>query len=361
MNKEKYYMFTPGPVKMPSCVLEEGSKQIPYFRTKEFSEMTLNCEKMLLSLLNAEEGSRALFLAASGTGAMEASVVNILNDDDEAFIVNGGSFGQRFVDICDLHGIKNINYKLGYGTPLDVRGLGFIKENTSAFIVNGHETSTGVLYDLESIGAVCRQRNMLFIVDAISMFLTDKIDMKNTGIDVLILSSQKGLALPPGLSILILSKRAQDRIYKNAKNVKVMYLKLDNYLDDMKRGQTPYTPPVSIMFQLHSRLNDIANNGGLEAEINRAKSVADYFRSGIQNLPIKIFSRSLPNAMTSLTPTDGKSAQQIVSDLFNKYNIYVCPNGGELKDTVFRVSHMGDIDQKYTEVLLSALKDYYSK
>ncbi len=361
MNKEKYYMFTPGPVKMPACVLEEGSKQIPYFRTKEFSEMTLNCEKMLLNLLNAEDGSCVLFLSASGTGAMEAAVVNTLSDEDEVFIVNGGSFGQRFVDICNLHGVKNTNYKLEYGSPLEIRDIDFVKKHTTTFIVNGHETSTGVLYNLEDIGNVCEQNNMFFIVDAISMFLTDKIDMKKAGIDVLILSSQKGLALPPGLSILVLSKKAKDRIYKNSKNVKMMYLRLDDYLNDMKRGQTPYTPPVSIMFQLYSRLNCIVNNGGIEAEIQRAKSVADYFRSGIQNLPIKIFSKSLPNAMTSLTPVDGKSAQQIVFDLLNKYNIYICPNGGELRDTVFRVSHMGDIDKEYTGVLLSALKDYYSK
>lgn len=361
MNKDKYYMFTPGPVKMPDYVLEEGAKQVPYFRTKDFSKTVLECEKMLLELSGAEEGSRMLLLAASGTGAMESVIVNLLNSKDKAFVINGGSFGQRFVDICNIHKINNIDHKLDYGTSFDVKTLDSIPNDVSAFVVNGHETSTGVLYDLDAIGSFCKKKNLVFIVDAISMFLTDNINMKDMGIDALILSSQKGLALPPGLSILILSKKAQDMILSNSKNVNMMYLKLEAYLKDMERGQNPYTPPVGIILQLHKRLEHIIKNGGLRTEIARAKKVAEYFRLKIKDLPLKIFSSSLPNAVTSLTPTDGKSAQKIVSDLFDRYNIYVCPNGGEIKDKVFRVSHMGDIDNAYTDVLLSALNDYYSK
>ena len=359
MDNYEYYVFTPGPVKMPDYVLEEGSKQVPYFRTKEFSNITLDCERMLLDLLNAGEGSRVLFLAASGTGAMEAAIVNVLNSSDKAFVVNGGSFGQRFVDICNMHNVDNINHKLDYGRNIDLKDLEKNKDNISTLIVNAHETSTGVLYDLDKMGRFCIDNNKTFIVDAISMFLTDKIDMKAMGIDVLILSSQKGLALPPGLSILVLSGKAQQKIYDNSKNVKMMYLRLSDYLNDMRRGQTPYTPPVGILNQLHVRLKHIVANGGVEAEIQRAKEVADYFRSSIKNLPLKIFSDSMPNAMTSLSPTNGQSAQQIVSDIFDRYNIYICPNGGEIKDKVFRVSHMGDIDKKYTDVLISALKDYF--
>ncbi len=361
MNKEDFYIFTPGPVRMPKYVLEEGSKQIPYFRTTSFSKIMLDCESMLLDLLNAKKGTRVLFLAASGTGAMEAVVTNLLSGDDNSFIVNGGSFGQRFVDICKLHGLKYIDHKLDYGSSFKVTSLFDNKTKISSVIVNGNETSTGVLYDLNGIGQFCKSNGSLFIVDAISMFLTDPLDMDEMGIDAVILSSQKGLALPPGLSMIVLSEKAQKRVLANSKNAKSLYLKLDDYLKDMDRGQTPFTPPVGIINQLHVRLKNIINDGGINKQIENAKKISSYFRSQIQELPLRIFSESPPNAITALTPTDGRSAQKIVTELFDRYGIYVCPNGGELKDTVLRVAHMGDMDKEYVSVLVSALKDYYSR
>ena len=118
----------------------------------------------------------------------------------------------------------------------------------------------------------------------------------------------------------------------------------------------PYTPPVGTMLQLHTRLKHIVDNGGLNAELSRAKKVAEYFRSNIKDLPYRLFSRSMPNAVTALTPTNGRSAYDVVVELIEKHNIFVCPNGGALKDMVFRVSHMGDVDTSYTDRLLTALR-----
>jgi len=221
-------------------------------------------------------------------------------------------------------------------------------------LINAHETSIGILYDLESVGKFCKDNCILNIVDGISMFVTDELDMQKFNIDALVLSSQKGLALPPGISMIVLTPKAMKKIQPKSS----LYFDFKNYLDDGKRGQTPFTPAVTILLQLHFRLNQIMKNG-IENEIQKTKDIAEYFRDTIKKLPLKYYSEFMPNAMTTLTPTDSKSARTIVNDLDKEYNIIVAPNGGELKDKIFRVSHMGAMTIEYTDILIDALYDYY--
>jgi aspartate aminotransferase-like enzyme len=354
MIYEDYYIFTPGPVKMSEEILAVGSMQTPYFRNCEFSDVTFNCEKGLLKMLNAPEGSKVIFLTASGTAGMESAVMNLLNSDDNALVVNGGGFGGRFVDICAMHDVPHTNFKVQKTNLCDIETLA-PKGAFTSLVVNAHETSVGHLYDLDAMGAFTKKNDMLYIVDAISMLVTDSIDMTKQGIDVVIASSQKGLALPPGLTMVVLSPKAQEKV----QDVKSLYFNFNDYLRNGQRGQTPYTPAVTIMLQLEARLAQIEREGGVAQSIANAKEISEYFRASIKDLPLKAYTPYMPNAMTTLTPTDGKSASDIVNALEDGYKVMVCPNGGELKDVIFRVSHMGDMDKAYTDVLIDALYDYY--
>jgi aspartate aminotransferase-like enzyme len=354
MIYEDYYIFTPGPVKMSEEIMEVGAKQTPYFRNCEFSDVTFKCEKGLLELVNAPKGSKVVFLTASGTAGMEATVMNLLNKDDNALVVHGGGFGGRFVEICQTHQVPHYDFKVENTNLSDIETLA-PKEDFNALIVNAHETSVGHLYDLDAMGAYANKNKMLYIVDAISMMITDPLDMTQSGIDVVIASSQKGLALPPGLTMVILSPKAQEKVQE----IPSLYFNFKDYLRNGERGQTPYTPAVTIMLQLEARLEQIKRRGGIEASIQSAKEVAAYFRENIKALPLKTYTEFMPNAMTTLTPTDGKTATQIVNDLEERYKVMVCPNGGELRDVIFRVSHMGEMTKAYTDVLIDALHDYY--
>ena len=355
MIYEDYAIFTPGPVKMSTEILELGAKQTPYFRNKKFSDVVLECEQLLLEFLNAPSDSRVVFLTASGTAGLESVVMNLLNDQNNALVVNGGGFGQRFVDICKSY---NIPHQEIQANNTDLKDINRIEaKEFDTFIVNAHETSVGHLYDLNAIGEFCKKNDLLNIVDAISMFTTDELDMQKHNIDTIIISSQKGLALPPGLTMVVLSPKAIDQI----KGIKSHYFNFKNYLKDGERGQTPYTPAVSIILQLQARLRQIKKDGGVQSTIDRAKAVAEYFRKAIKDLPLKAYTSYMPNAMTTLTPTDGKSANEIVQELEEKYKVVVCPNGGELTDTIFRVAHMGDMTEEYMDILINALRDYYIK
>lgn len=354
MIYEDYYIFTPGPVKMSKEIMQVGAMQTPYFRNCEFSDVTYDCERGLIEMLNAPEGSKVIFLTASGTAGMESVVMNLLDQDDHALVVNGGGFGGRFVRICETHEVPHTNFKVSNTNLFDIETLAPSEKYTS-LIVNAHETSVGHLYDLDAMGAYAKKHDLLYIVDAISMLVTDPIDMQASSIDVVIASSQKGLALPPGLSMVILAPKALAKV----KEIKSLYFNFKDYLSNGERGQTPYTPAVTIMLQLQARLAQIAKRGGVVQSIADAQSIATYFRESIKALPLKAYTPFMPNAMTTLTPTDGKSAMDIVNALESNYQVMVCPNGGDERDIVFRVSHMGEMSKAYTDVLIDALYDYY--
>lgn len=351
--------FAIGPVMVEPEILKIGSEQIPYFRTQEFSDIMLENEALIKKLMNANESSRMLVLTASGTAAMEAAVMNTLNHADKIVVVNGGSFGKRFKLICDAHGLNATEIKLDYGQSLTKDHLApFEGRGYTGFLINVHETSTGVLYDLKLVKEFCRRNRVFLIVDAISSFLADPYD--SHGVNATIISSQKGLALPPGLSMIVVDEAAQERILQNKSNS--YYFDLKQYLSDGKRGQTPFTPAVSILLQLRKKL-EIIDNIGVREIIHNVANLAFHFRGHITNLnlPLEIPYKSLSNALTPLRPHGKMKAYEIFQYLKDEKDIFVCPNGGDLQQTLFRVGHIGAITIADNEVLIEAFCDMKSQ
>ena len=347
--------FTVGPVQSSEGVRSIGAEQVPYFRTKEFSDIMFENEKLMKKFSKASEDSKVVFITGSGTASMEASIINTLSKVDKALIVNGGSFGQRFVDLCKLHEIPYDEIKLDLGKALKKEHLDkYNGKNYTTFIVNVHETSTGVHYDMNLISEFCKKNNLFLIADNISSFLADEFNMEELGVDVMITGSQKALACPPGISIIVLSPKAIERVY-NIKT-KYMYLDLKAALDNMKRGQTPFTPAVGILRQVNTRLKEIDVSGGVSVEIDRIAKLAKHFRESINDLPFELVSESPSNAVTSIHPKN-VSAYDIFLELKNNYGIWICPNGGELKDKILRVGHIGDLNISDNEKLIEAFKD----
>lgn len=347
--------FTVGPVMESGDILAVGGEQVPYFRTAEFSEIMLQNEKMILELADAPSLSRAVFLTGSGTAAMESAVMNLLSEKDNALIVNGGSFGHRFVELCELHQVPYDQIVLDSGKALTEEDLNrFDGSKYSSFIVNLHETSTGVLYDLDLISEFCNKNNLFLIVDAISAFLADPISMRKANVGAMIIGSQKALACHPGVSAVLLAPTGLDRV--NETNSKCMYLDLKNALKNGERGQTPFTPAVSVLRQINARLSQIMEQGGIVSSISAVKAIADDFRSRIAELPFVISSNSLSNAVTPLHPLNA-SAYDVFLHLKDEYGIWVCPNGGDLADKVFRVGHIGALTIEDNAKLVEALLD----
>lgn len=347
--------FTVGPVMSSETVRGIGAEQVPYFRTPEFSEIMLENERLVKLFIKAEKDARVVFITGSGTSSMEATVMDVLSPDDKVLVIDGGSFGHRFVQMLELHHIPYSVIKMEFGHNIKREQLvEFEGKGYTAFLVNIDETSTGVLYDKKIISDFCRRNNMLFVVDAISSFLADDFDMAESGADVVIAGSQKALACPPGISLIVLSKRAQQRVEQHP--IKCMYLSLREALKNGERGQTPWTPAVGTIRQINIRLREIEDAGGVENETSKIATIAADFRKRIKDLPFEIVSESLSNCVTPLHPTTA-SAYDIFTILKDEYNIWVCPNGGELQDKVFRVGHIGALTIEDNIKLVDALKD----
>ena len=351
--------FTVGPVMASDAVCQKGAEQVPYFRTPEFSEVMKENERLMLEFAKAPKGSRVLFMTNSSTGSMEAAVMNCFTENDKVLVINGGNFGTRFAQICDIHDIPYVELKLNHGQKLTRERLyEYDNQGFTGLLVNVDETSTGVLYDTMMIGEFCKKNNLFYITDCVSSFLADPYDMEACGADVMITGSQKVLACPPGVSVIVLDSRAVDRV--NAAKVKSMYFNLRDALKDMERGQTPFTPAVGILLQINVRLKEIEAAGGADVEIARVADQARDFREKISDLPLEFVSESPANGVTPVHPTNA-DAYEIFMKLKDEYGIWICPNGGDMKNTIFRVGHIGYLNHEDNTRLVDAMKDLHKR
>ncbi len=364
-------LFTVGPVEMYPETLKIEGTQLPYFRTAEFGEMMKESERMFLESLNAQEGSGFIGLTCSGTGAMDAAVVNMLGSKDKALVINGGSFGSRFAQICRRYGIDTDTYDIPYMEAFDKAYFEaeFAGKAYTALLVNACETSTGQLYDLAFLGDFCRKNNMFFIVDAVSAYLADPIDMTACCIDVLLTASQKALSLSPGAAYVALSDRAVKRVMKendeaderensgtgsenqtgtvagrNAAGTdpKIpIYFDFKDYLINQRRGQPPFTSAVGIMLAFHERMSSIMDCG-IDEENRKHKERAEYFRSLIKNLPLELPEIPMSNCVTTVIFPEN-NATKVFEYLKDKYDIILTPSGGAWKDKQLRVGHLGNL------------------
>lgn len=353
--------FTVGPVQSSDAVRAIGAEQVPYFRTAEFSDLMLENERLIKKFAHTTDDTRVVFMTCSGSGGMETSIMNCLTKNDKALVVNGGSFGERFVELLTLHGIPFTEIKLEHGKTLKPEHLSpYEGKGYTAFLLQKHETSTGVHYDIDMVGEFCKRNNCFLIVDTISTFLCDPFDMGRVGAGVMITGSQKALACAPGIAVMALAPSALKRIESN--KCCCQYLDLKLALKNMERGQTPWTPAVGILRQINVRLKDIEAMGGAEAEISRCSKLAKYFRDKLTEykLPFEIISESLSNAVTPLHPTTA-SAYDIFLKIKDEYGMWICPNGGSMKDTVFRVGHIGFLNYEDYDKLIAAFLDLQKK
>ena len=353
--------FTVGPVQSSDAVRAIGAEQVPYFRTAEFSEVMLENERLIKKFAHATDDSKVVFMTSSGSGGMETAIMNTLTKADKALVINGGSFGERFVELLTLHEVPFTEIKLEHGKALKPEHLApYEGKGYTTFLLQKHETSTGVHFDIDMVSDFCKRNDLFLIVDTISTFLCDPFDMAATNTGVMITGSQKALACAPGIAVMILAPSALKRVAEN--KCCCQYFDLKIALKNMERGQTPWTPAVGILRQIHVRLKEIEVKGGAEAEIARCADLAKYFRDKLveYNLPFEIVSESLSNAVTPLHPTT-QSAYEIFLTLNDEYGMWICPNEGDMKETIFRVGHIGALTTADYDQLIDAFLELRKK
>ena len=350
-------LYTMGPVQMNAEVLEIGAKQLPYFRTEEFAVVNRRVCENIKVLINADKEDETYLLTCSGSGAMEAAIINAFDDKDRLFILNGGTFGQRFCDICTVHNIPFDEYKVAFEEEVTYESLEAAFDGScNVMVVNMHETAIGKLYNMNIISDFCKNKGLYLVVDAISSFLADDIKFEEWQMDMAILSSQKGMAVPPGMAAVVCSKRIIDKI--QTKKTKSLYFDFRNYKKNMERGQTPFTPAVGIVLQMDKILTDIRTQG-VEKHIEKIRKRGEYFRERARKNGILIPAYRLSNALTPIL-LDGQ-AKKIYHRLVNEEGIYVTPSGGAYEDRLLRIGHLGCLELEDYDILLNQIGAYMEK
>lgn len=353
-------LFTIGPTEMYETTKKVRQEKIPYFRNNEFSELMFETDAILKKLMGTSENSKAVYLTASGTAGLEATVDNLIRKEDSVLVVNGGTFGKRFAEICELKGIKYDVILLEDGEKLEWKHFEpYYKNEYRAVLVNLHETSTGQLYDIELFRRFCTGKDTLLIVDAISTFLCDPYEMDRDGIDVSIISTQKGLCVSPGMSIVVMNEKTVRNYLKSTDEIKSVYFDFNSYIDNMKRGQTPFTPAVGIVFEIHDMLRSV-EQAGLETKLEEVRERAEAFRNSIVSEGISIPEFNCSNAITTVI-FEKPAAKQIEKELISNLGYVINPCGGDKAEYRFRVSHVGALTIDDTVKLAEAIKELYEE
>src|SRR5574344_1026641 len=205
-NKNKRKLFTIGPVQMYPSTEIVRANGFPHFRTSEYGELVKINLKRLATLIGTKFDDNLIYMSSSGTAAMEATIENCFINKDKVLVINGGSFGHRFCELLKWHNVSYDSVDINWNEALTQKHLEpFEGKKYTALLVNLHETYTGQLYDINLLSTFCKRNNMYLIVDAISTIFADKYEMDKHEIDVTIFSSQKGLCLSPGMSIVAFS------------------------------------------------------------------------------------------------------------------------------------------------------------
>jgi aspartate aminotransferase-like enzyme len=331
-------------------------------RGPEFKEMLYRVTDGLKSVFETE--SDLYILTASGTGAMEAAIVNTLSPGDKVLCVSVGSFGDRFGQIAEIYGadVTILSSPPGTATdPAEVRSALQRDESVKAVLVTHNETSTGVANDLEAIAGIAKgEFGKLVLVDGISSVCSLTLRADAWGCDVVATASQKGWMLPPGLAFVSFSPRAWEA-YATSTMPK-FYFDMAQYRKYYELGQPPYTPSVSVMFALDYALERILEEG-MEAISRRHAVIAQRTRDGLRALGLSLFADegSASDTVTAARVPEGVDAKELVRVLRQEYDVVMAPGQGPLTSQIVRIGHMGDTSSEDIDAALSALGSALSR
>ncbi|MDD4908942.1 MAG: alanine--glyoxylate aminotransferase family protein [Candidatus Omnitrophica bacterium] len=340
----KNYLLTPGPTPLPPEVRAAMARPIIHHRTPQFQAV----------LKEAAEGLRYVFqskndifiLASSGTGAMEAAVINILSCGDTALVVQGGKFGERWTEICQAYGINAEVLDVEWGKAVDPAELEKrLKANPKikAVFTTLCETSTGVVNDIAACGRLVKDTPAVLVVDAISGLGAIDLKADEWSCDVVVSGSQKGLMLPPGLGFISVSPKAA-KLIEGSKSPRY-YFDLRKAKKAFDKTDTPFTPAITLIIALNEALKMIKQEG-LDAVFARHRKLADATRQAAKALGLELFAPEAgSDVVTSVKVPAGIDGEKLVKTMRDTYGVTIAGGQAELKGKIFRFAHMGFIEE----------------
>jgi aspartate aminotransferase-like enzyme len=339
----KEYLMTPGPTPLPSEVLLAQAEPIMHHRTPAYGEVFGRLMDGLKEIFLTSND--ILVFASSGTGAMEAAVVNCFSPGDRVLVAHGGKFGERFRDLCRTYGLEVVEYAYDWGDTADPTVIfTMLKEHgdIKGVLVTHSETSTGVVNDIEAIGKLVRETPAILIVDSISGAGALEMRTDQWGVDVLVAGSQKALMTPPGLAAVAVSPKAWDLVEKSAlPKYYFSFTKARKGLGD-KIPQTAFTPAVSLTAAM-CRAVDLIKQEGLEEVWRRHEVLAMATRAAVRAMGMELFPRDLERAfaVTAVKVPEGLDGGDITRVMNRKHGVIIAGGQSGLKGKIIRIGHVG--------------------
>jgi aspartate aminotransferase-like enzyme len=345
----KPLLFLPGPMQVPDAVLAAGDRPLFNHRSPQMLELLKKLEAGCQPLFGTKDN--VVFLASSGTGAMESAVVNLTSPGDEIIVIVGGTFAMRWVDIAKTYGLSvhtiEVDWRRGATLAEVEAGL---KEWPNAEVIfhTWSESSTGVLNDLVEVGKLIRSQNKILVADAVSGLAVSPMSMDDWNVDVVVAGSQKGLMVSPGLGVIAIGARAQQKS-EGAKMPRF-------YFDWAKlKGSVPFTPALSLLLELDGAL-DFIHAQGVDRIFARRAEVAERIRNLVRRSGMEIYALKPGNGITGVIPPKGFDIAALRRRLESDFGIQIAGGLGKVKDMMFRIGHVGHATDEEVDYFIQSFE-----
>lgn len=354
---DKLMLMIPGPTPVPEQVLSAMAKHPIGHRSGDFGKIVAEVTQNLKWLHQTQND--VLILAASGTGAMEAGIINFLSPGDRVLVGTNGKFGERWAEVTDAYGLQTERLSVDWGKPLDPEAFRQRLESDTdkqikAVIVTHSETSTGVINDLKTISSYVKAHGALMMADTVTSLGATSVPVDEWGLDVVASGSQKGYMIPPGLGFVAVSAKAWEA-YKTAKLPRY-YLDLGKYRKSSAKDTTPFTPAINLFYAMQAALR-MMKAEGLENIFARHERLRQAARAAVKalNMPLYAADECGSPAITAVMP-NGVDAEQIRSVMRKRFDIALAGGQDHLKGKIFRIGHLGFVSDRDLLTAIAALE-----
>ncbi len=355
-------LVVPGPGNIPKDILEVYSKDVIHHRTdtfvKEYRKLNDNIQKVF------KTENTVVTLSTSGTGGMEASVVNLFSPGDKVLVINIGNFGDRYIEICNAYSLNTFSLDYKWGTTYNLKEVeAFILKNADlkGVLVTHNETSTGVLNSIEPLAKLTKDTNILLVVDACTGLLVNEFEFDLWGVDCAISCSQKGFSLPTGLAFIALSKKAEKAM--DYSKCPKYFFNLKTYIKSYEEhGYTPFSPNTSVIRAASYSVEKILEKGldNIRAESNELRA---HVVSRIEKIGFKVFSddTTRSNSVLVIDLCGKTSMKQMKKDFEKNHNITLSLGKNEFADTAWRIGILPPMDKKKIDHVMDLVEKYIAK
>ncbi len=345
----------PGPTPCPPQALQAMGRQMINHRGGEFAKILNSTTDKLKRVFQTKED--VFLLTGSGTGGLEAAIVNTLSPGDKVLSISNGVFSERFADIAEQYGAELTRLSFEWGKAVDLNAVEkalLADVDIKAVLATHNETSTGMTNRLGDISAVVKKFDKLLLVDAISSLGCINVPTDDWHCDIVVTGSQKGWMVPPGLAMVSVSEKAW-QAHAQAKMPRY-YWDFSKAKDYLQIGQTPWTPAVSIFYALDTTL-DLMLNEGLNNIFARHAQVAQITRDGIKSLGLSLFpdEQYASNTVTAVNVADKIDVSKLIQLLREEHEVIISGGQQKLRGKIFRIGHLGLVHEKDIKIVLEAL------